>query len=407
MKRAVGVVIQKYGGACLATRERIALAADRVVQGVRAGERVVAVVSARGGTTDELLAEARALHPEGPAREVDALLATGELASAALLAIAISAKGVPAVSLGPYQCGIFTTSDHGHARVRSVDAQAIRRQLDAGRVVVVAGFLGVDERGDLTTLGRGGTDKTAVVLAHALSAERCEVYKDVAGLSTADPRIVPEAQKIDRASFDEMLELSATGAKILQADAVEIAKRFGIPISIRPQFSGGSGTRVADAADLERADVSGCTLSRDEAIVTITGVPDLPGRLTRIFEAVAARGINIDMILVSPALDGTSQIAFSVPRETREAALFECSTLERAIGFTGLSHHEPVAKISIVGVGMRNHPGVAAKLFRALSEAGVNVLAVTTSEIKITCAVAQAEGEKALRAVHAAFGLGG
>lgn len=401
----MALVVQKYGGACLATRERIGLAADRVAQAARAGDRVVAVVSARGSATDELLAEARALSAGAPPREVDALLSTGELASSALLAIAIGARGVPAVSLGPHQCGIFTTDDHGHARVRAVDGAAIRRRLDAGTVVVVAGFIGIDAAGDVTTLGRGGTDKTAVVLAHVLAADRCEVYKDVAGLSTADPKIVPEARLIPRASFDEMLELSATGAKILQADAVEIAKRFGVPIHIRPQFADGPGTRVEDARDLERADVSGCTLSRDEAIVTLTGVPDRPGQITRIFETIAARRVNVDTILVSPSLDGTTQVSFSTPRGERVAATAACESLRRDMGFTGLSFHEPISKVSVVGVGMQQHPGVAARLFRALSEAHVNVLAVTTSEIKITCAVAQSEGEKALRAVHTAFGL--
>ncbi len=401
----MALIVQKYGGACLATIERIGLAADRVVAQAKSGDRVVAVVSARGKTTDELLGEAAALTKSAPPREVDALLATGEQESAALLAIAIAARGVPAVSMGPYQCGIFTTADHGHARVRGVDGSAIRKHLDAGKVVVVAGFVGVNEAGDLATLGRGGTDKTAVVISHVLAADRCEVYKDVDGLSTADPKVVPDARKIDHASFEEMLELSATGAKILQADAVEIAKRFSIPIHIRPQFTSGAGTKVDDASDLERAEVAGCTLSRNESIVTLTGVPDMPGKLTAIFAGIAARSVNVDTIIVNPSLDGTAQISFSIPLADLEKTLAECRVLQKGVGYTGITHHEPVSKISIVGVGMQHHHGVAARMFRALSDAGINILAVTTSEIKITCAVSAAEGEKGMRAVHAAFGL--
>jgi aspartate kinase len=399
------LIVQKYGGMSLATREGVLAAARRIADTARAGHRVVAAVSARGTATDDLLALALEFSSAPSPRETDALLASAEQASAALLALAVTEAGVPALSLSAHQNGILTTEEHGHAKVAAVDTSRLAAALEAGKVVVVSGFVGLSGTGDITTLGRGGTDKTAVVLAHALGADRCEVYKEVLGVATADPRRVPAAGKIDAVTFDEMLELSATGARVLQADAVEIAKRFGVPIHLRPVSGAGTGTFVGAA--LERADVVGATLSTEESVITLSGVPDRPGRLRDIFQAVAERSVNVDTILVSPSLDGVSQVSFSIPLRELAAALAACEDLRARIGFTGMAHQEPVAKISIVGVGMQHRHGVAARMFRALAQAGVNILIVTTTEIKVTCAVDAADGEKGLRAVHAAFGLGG
>ena len=403
--QAQPVVVLKFGGSSLATPERVRLVARRIADRRRTGEAVVAVVSAQGDTTDDLLRRLRELAPDPPAREVDMLLATGEQQSAALVAATLGAMGVPAVSLTGWQAGIATDRSHRKARIHGIAPDQVRRHLADGAVVVVAGFQGVSETGDVTTLGRGGSDLTAVALAASLGAP-CEICSDVDGVYTADPRVVPDAQRLDEIGSDEMIELAALGAQVLQGRAVEFAWQHGVTILARSTFSDQQGTRVLPRPGTERPSaVTGVALESSVARVLCEHLPDRPGVAAHLFGALAEKGVNVDVIVQSPSHEGTTDIAFTVAED--DAAQAE-EVARRAVGELGgghVSRDADVAKVSAVGAGMLSRPGVASRAFRALADEGVNIIAISTSEIKISCLVRREDAAKGLRALHRAFEL--
>ncbi len=399
----MALVVQKYGGTSVASPERISRVADRIVATRAAGNDVVVVVSAMGSTTDELIALAEAVNPRPPAREMDMLLTAGERISMSLTAMAIAARGVEAVSFTGSQAGIITDSAHGQAKIQEIRGTRVREALAAGKVVIVAGFQGVDpDSRDVTTLGRGGSDATAVALAAALGGDVCEIYTDVEGVFTADPRIVPEARKLDELSFDEMLELSAGGAGVLMTRSVEFGRRYGIPIHVRSSFDDSEGTWVKEDT-MEQAIISGIAHDVSEAKVTVWSVPDQPGVAARLFEPMAEAGINVDMIVQNVSREGTTDISFTVPKAAEETARAIAETAATELGAAGVEVDADVAKVSLVGAGMKSHPGVAAGVFRALAEAGVNIEMISTSTIRISCVVRGDQVETAVRALHAAF----
>ncbi len=398
-------VVLKFGGSSLATAERIRLVAERIAARRRQGDAVVAVVSAQGDTTDDLLERLHELAPQPPAREVDMLLATGEQQSAALMAATLSTLGVPAVSLTGWQAGIATDRSHRRARIHSIAPQRIRRLLASGRVVVVAGFQGVSEGGDVTTLGRGGSDLTAVALAASLGGT-CEIYSDVDGVYTADPRIVPDARRLESIGYDEMMELAALGAQVLQGRAVESAWQHGVEVHARSTFTDGPGTRVHALAGTERSQpVTGVALDRKVARVLCQQVPDQPGSAARLFGALAEAGINVDIIVQSPSHEGRTDLAFTIADDDATQAEEIARRAVVQIGAGHVSRDADVAKVSVVGAGMLSRPGVASQAFKALADEGINIIAIATSEIKISCLVRREEADLGLRALHHAFQL--
>ena len=407
-------LVQKYGGTSVANLDRIQRVADRVAESRRQGNRLVVVVSAMSGVTDGLLRMARDLHKEPSEREMDLLLATGEQTTTALLAIALQGRGVEAVAMTGAQAGIVTDGTHTKARIANVTPQAVQAHLKAGRVVIVAGFQGQTMQGQITTLGRGGSDLTAIALAAVLKAKRCEIYTDVDGVYTADPRTEPHARKIQEISYDEMLELASTGAKVMQARSVEFAKKFGVVFEVRSSFNGLRGTLVKEEAkSMERVVVRGVSLEKSQAKVTLVGVADRPGVAAKLFTGIAKAGINLDMIVQNVSLPtggkkGKAQtdITFTVPREELAKTRKFLEPFRRGGGARQIVFREGVAKLSVVGIGMRSHSGVAAQLFRALARAGVNIQMISTSEIKITVVVDEALGARAVRAAHREFRLG-
>ena len=406
----VALIVQKYGGTSVATPERIRAVAERVLRTQRKGNQVVVVVSARGGMTDELLELARQVSPNPPPRELDMLLATGEQQSIALLAMALHDLGGSAISLTGLQVGILTDSIHGKARIRGIRADRVREELAGGRIVIVAGFQGVDENDNITTLGRGGSDTTAVAVAVALDADVCEIYTDVDGVYTADPRVVPNARKLRRISHEEMLELASLGAGVLQSRSVEFAKKYGMAIHVRSSFNDEPGTIVCEESEameeMEGVTIRGATINRTEAKVTIVAVPDRPGVAATLFGALADNHVNVDMIVQNIGRDGRTDMSFTVAHADLEAAKRVCEGLLAKLGAQGVLADHNIAKVSVVGVGMRSHYGIAATMFKALADAGVNIQMISTSEIKISAVVAAEDGDKALRAVHDAFNLG-
>jgi aspartate kinase len=397
------LVVQKYGGTSLANPERINAVADRVAATHAAGNELVVVVSAMGHSTDELLELARGVNPDPPARELDMLLTSGERISMALTAMALQIRGVEAVSLTGSQAGILTDAAHGAAKIREIRGDRIREGLAAGRVVIVAGFQGVDPASrEITTLGRGGSDATAVALAAALGASVCEIYTDVAGVFTADPRIVRGARKIDAISFDEMLELAAAGAGVLMTRAVEFGRRFNVPIHVRSSFNNLPGTWVKEEP-MEQAIISGIAHDRSEAKITVRGVPDRPGVAAALFEPMAERGINLDMIVQNVSHDGTTDISFTVPKDTANHAVEVAGKVAEQLGAEGADLDESVAKVSLVGAGMKSHPGVAARVFRVLADAKINIEMISTSTIRISCVIKESQVEDAVRVLHDAF----
>ena len=406
MAQDLGVpVVLKFGGSSLATAERIRLVAERIAERHRQGDAVVAVVSAQGDTTDDLLDRLHELAPQPPAREVDMLLATGEQQSAALMAATLSTLGVPAVSLTGWQAGIATDRSHRRARIHGIAPQRIRRLLASGRVVVVAGFQGVSEGGDVTTLGRGGSDLTAVALAASLGGT-CEIYSDVDGVYTADPRIVPDARRLEAIGYDEMMELAALGAQVLQGRAVESAWQHGVEVHARSTFTDGPGTRVHALAGTERSQpVTGVALDRTVARVLCQQVPDQPGSAARLFGALAEAGINVDIIVQSPSHEGRTDLAFTIADDDATQAEEIARRAVVQIGAGHVSRDADVAKVSVVGAGMLSRPGVASQAFKALADEGINIIAIATSEIKISCLVRREEADLGLRALHRAFQL--
>jgi aspartate kinase len=411
----VALVVQKYGGSSVADADGIKRVAQRIVATRKAGHSVVVVVSAMGDTTDELRDLANQVSPLPPGRELDMLLTAGERIAMALLAMAIANLGLEGRSFTGSQAGVITDSAHGNARIIDVTPGRIQTALDAGAIPIVAGFQGVSQdTKDITTLGRGASDTTAVALAAALQADVCEIYTDVDGVFTADPRIVPGARRIPQISYEEMLEMAACGAKVLMLRCVEYARRYGIPIHVRSSFSNRKGTWVCDAAresegkDVEQAIISGVAHDRSEAKITVVGVPDKVGEAARIFRAIAAAAINIDMIVqnVSAAATGRTDISFTLPRDDGQAAMTALRELRDEVGFDSLLYNDRIGKISVVGAGMRSHPGVSATFFGALAEAGVNIEMISTSEIRISVVVDENDVGAAVDAAHTAFDLG-
>ncbi len=406
-------MVQKYGGSSVADAERIKRVAERIVSARKAGNEVVVVVSAMGDTTDELLDLAYQVSPVPPGRELDMLLTAGERISMALLAMAIHNLGYEARSYTGSQAGVITTSTHGRARIIDVTPGRLQAALDEGAIAIVAGFQGVaQDTKDITTLGRGGSDTTAVALAAALRADVCEIYTDVDGVFTADPRIVPNARHIDRITYEEMLELAACGAKVLMLRCVEYARRFAIPIHVRSSYSNNSGTMVTGAMEdlpVEQALITGVAHDRSEAKITIVGVPDEPGVAARIFETVAGADLNIDMIVqnVSTEATGRTDISFTLPKTDGPIAMAALDRVREKVGYRGLLYDDHIGKLSLVGAGMRSHPGVAAKFFAALAAAGVNIEMISTSEIRVSVVCRDTDLDVAVRAVHDAFDLGG
>ncbi|MCA1734967.1 MAG: aspartate kinase [Actinobacteria bacterium] len=381
------LIVQKFGGTSVATAERISAVADRVCATARNGTKVVVVVSAMGHTTDELISLAQAITPDPPAREMDMLLTSGERIAMALTAIAIDARGVSAMSLTGSQAGILTAGAHGSAKIAEVRAERVREGLAQGKVVIVAGFQGVDPTSkEITTIGRGGSDTTAVALAAALDADACEIYTDVDGIFSADPRLVATARKLKEISFDEMLELSASGAVVLITRSVEVARRFEVSLHVRSSFTDQTGTRVKETT-MEQAIIRGIAHDRSEAKLTVRGVPDQPGVAAALFEPLAEGEINIDMIVQNIGHDGSTDISFTVPRAMASYAADVAGKVAKELGAQMVEVDENIGKVSLVGAGMKSHPGVAARVFRSLADAGINIEMISTSTIRISCVV--------------------
>nr|WP_218863234.1 aspartate kinase [Actinopolyspora biskrensis] len=409
----VALVVQKYGGSSLESADRIKRVAERIVETRRAGNDVVVVCSAMGDTTDELLDMAQQVNPDPPERELDMLLTAGERISNALVAMAIESLGEQARSLSGSQAGVITTSAHQNARIMDVTPDRVREALDEGQVVMVAGFQGVSQESkDITTLGRGGSDTTAVAVAAAMNADVCEIYTDVDGVYTADPRIAKDARHLDRVTYEEMLELAATGAKVLHLRAVEYARRYAVPLHVRSSYSSKPGTIVSGSVEdlsVEQAMITGVAHDRSEAKVTVRGVPDSRGVAGRIFRAVADAEIDIDMVLqnVSGVASGRTDVTFTVAKSNGAEAVAELEKIKAEVGFQEVVYDDDVGKVSLVGAGMRSHPGVTAAFCEALSEAGVNIEIINTSEIRISVLVRESQLEDAVSTLHSAFELGG
>jgi aspartate kinase len=409
----VALVVQKYGGSSLESAERIKRVAERIVATKKMGNEVVVVCSAMGDTTDVLLDLAQQVNPLPPEREMDMLLTAGERISNALVAMAISALGAEALSFSGSQAGVITDSAHGKARIIDVTPGRVRQALDQGHIVLVAGFQGVSQdTKNITTLGRGGSDTTAVALAAALNADVCEIYTDVDGVYTADPRIVPNARKLDRVSYEEMLEMAASGAKVLMLRCVEYARRYGVPIHVRSSYGNKLGTVVSGSVEdvpVEQALITGVAHDRSEAKVTVTAVPDHPGQAAKLFRVVAEAEIDIDMVVqnVSQAATGRTDITFTLPKTDGPRAVAALERSKPDIGFDQVRYDDHVGKVSLVGAGMRSHPGVTATFCEALSRAGVNIEIISTSEIRISVVCRDTELDDAVRALHESFDLGG
>ena len=409
----MGLIVQKYGGSSVADATAIKRVAKRITETKRAGHDVVVVVSAMGDTTDELIDLANEISPMPPAREMDILLTAGERISMSLLAMAIANLGVEAQSFTGQQAGVITDEVHGKARIIDVKASRIRHAVETGHVAIVAGFQGVNpDTNDVTTLGRGGSDTTAVALAAALEADVCEIYTDVDGVFSADPRIVPTARKLDRITYEEMLDMAASGAKVLMLRCVEYARRTGVPIHVRSSFSGREGTLVTDApiegeGQMEQPIISGVAHDRSEAKITVVGVPDVPGTAASIFEVVANADVNIDMIVqnVSAAQTGLTDISFTLPASDGAKATAALKAVQTTLGYESLQYDDTIGKLSLIGAGMKSHPGVSAKLFGALRDAGINIEMISTSEIRVSVVTRADQLDDAVRAVHTAFGL--
>ena len=400
------LVVQKYGGSSVADPEKIKSVARRVAESAAQGHRVVVVVSAMGKTTDSLVALAAAITPTPDPREMDMLLATGEQVTIGLLAMALQSIGYPACSFTGSQVGLITDEVHTKARIRRISAERIGAALAAGKIVVVAGFQGMTEAGEITTLGRGGSDLTGVALAAALKADVCEIFTDVDGVYTADPNVVPEARKLARVSYDEMLEMASLGAKVLQSRSVEFAKKYGVPVHVRSTFKPDPGTLVTREDDsMEEVVVTGITHDRGQAKVSILRVPDRPGIAAQVFGALGAQSIVVDMIVQNISRDGFTDISFTLPRADRARAEQVLAIVAKDIGAAGVAADDRVAKVSAVGVGMRSHAGVAGQIFATLSKEGINIQMISTSEIAVSCVIEDKYTELAVRALHDAFDL--
>jgi aspartate kinase len=402
----LSVVVQKYGGTSVADATRIGNVARRIVATFEQGHSVCAVVSARGDTTDELVELAKEITPDPPEREMDMLLSAGERISCALLAMAIHRLGYNAVSLTGSQAGILTDTVHTKARILDIHPARVQKAMDGGKIVLVAGFQGVSTERDVTTLGRGGSDTTAVALAHALGADVCEIYTDVDGVYTANPSLVAKARKIDHISYDEMLEMAAAGAQVLAQRAVEYARKYDIPIHVRSSFTDYDGTWVREEDDtMESPIIRAVTYTTDEARVTVRGVPDQPGVAAMVFAALAAAHVNVDMIIQNSSEEGHTDISCTIPAEDSAAADRALQQIVAKLGAKGYSSNESIAKVSVIGAGMRTNPGVAALMFKTLADLGINLDMISTSPIKISAVIARERADEAVRALHDVFEL--
>lgn len=400
------LIVKKFGGSSVANKERIFRVAERCIEEYKKGNDVVVVLSAMGDTTDELLAKAADINPNAPKRELDMLLTTGEQVSVSLMAMAMHTLGVPAVSLNAYQVMMHSTSRYGNARFKRIDSERIRHELDSRKIVIVTGFQGVNKYDDYTTLGRGGSDTTAVALAAALRADACEIYTDVDGVYTADPRVVKNARKLKEITYDEMLELATSGAKVLHNRSVEMAKKYGVQLVVRSSLNLEEGTTVKEVAKMEKMLISGVAGDKNTARISVLGVSDQPGVAFKIFHTLAKNNINVDIILQSVGREGSKDISFTVSQEDLKPALAILEEYQEPMTIREIKWEDTVAKISIVGAGMMSNPGVAAKLFESLYNNGININMISTSEIRITVLIDEKEIDKAMQAVHDGFGLG-
>lgn len=402
----MALIVQKFGGTSVGSPERIAAVAEKVIAAKAQGHQLVVVVSAMAGETNRLIALAKEVSSMPDPRELDVLLATGEQVTIALMTMALQKRGCPARSYTGAQVRILTDNAYNKARIMDIDGERVHRDLAEGRVVVVAGFQGIDEEGNITTLGRGGSDTTGVALAAALRADECQIYTDVDGVYTTDPRIVPQARRLDRVTYEEMLELASLGAKVLQIRSVEFASKYNVPLRVLSSFEEGKGTLItAEEEGMEQALISGIAFNRDEAKLTILGVPDQPGVAYRILGPVADRNIEVDMIVQNVAEDSTTDFTFTVHRNDYEKALDILQKTAKEVGAREVKGDNRIVKVSIVGVGMRSHAGIASTMFKTLAAEGINIKMISTSEIKISVVVDEKYMELAVRALHGVFGL--
>lgn len=402
----MALIVQKYGGTSVGSPERINAVAERVQRWRQQGHDLVVVVSAMSGETDRLIKLAKQVHPEPPARELDVLLATGEQTTIALLAMALEQKGIPARSYTGHQVHILTDNAHGKARILDIDDARVRKDLAEGRVVVIAGFQGADQDGNITTLGRGGSDTTGVAMAAALKADECQIYTDVDGVYTTDPRIVPQARRLERITVEEVLEMASLGAKVLQVRSVEFAGKYKVPLRVLSSFDEGTGTLITyEENEMEAPLISGIAFNRDEAKLTIRGVPDRPGIAAQILGEIGKANINVDMIVQNVSADGSTDFTFTVHRGDYKKATEILNNVSRELKAREVVGDDKIVKISVVGVGMRSHAGVAAQMFRTLAAEGINIQMISTSEIKVSVVVEEKYLELGVRALHSAFGL--
>ncbi len=400
------LIVQKFGGTSVADAIRIKSAAKRITKAYSNGNKVIVIVSARGKMTDELLELAYEINENPSTRELDMLLSTGEQMSCALMAMAIHSLGCPAVSFSGRQIGITTDSAHTKARIVNINANRILEELSKNRIVVLAGYQGVDENDNITTLGRGGSDTTAVAIAALLKADICDIYTDVDGIYTTDPHIVPEARKLTRISYDEILELASMGAQVINVRSIEFAKKYNVPIRVRPSFNNGTGTLICrEVSEMEKIVVSGATVTKNEAKITIIGIPDKPGRAASIFRELAKAKINVDMIIQNISSNGLADVTFTVLKDDLPLALETTERIKDEINATAIVADDKIAKLSIVGIGMRSHSGIAEDMFSALADEKINIQMISTSEIKISCVIEEDRAEHALVAIHKAFEL--
>ncbi|MCA9036331.1 MAG: aspartate kinase [Planctomycetaceae bacterium] len=401
----MSIIVQKFGGTSVANAEKIRGAAQRAIEAKRRGHQVVAVVSARGHKTDELVELAAEITKAPRPREMDMLLSTGEQESVALMAMAVHELGEDAVSLTGAQIGVLTDQTHTKARIVSISTRRMQQLLDAGNIVIAAGFQGVDADFNITTLGRGGSDTTATALAAALNAEQCEIYTDVEGVFTTDPRVVPSARKIERISYDEMLELASLGAGVMHSRSIEFAKKYGVHLRVRPAYSDGPGTLIAPEPDASRSVVTGVAFVRNEALIGLIGLPDQPGVMSQLFTTLSQARIAVDMVVQNVAREGFANVSFTVPEEDLAAALDVATKAARTLGGAEVNHSTGLSKVSVVGQGMQTHTGVAARMFQVLANEKINIRVVTTSEIKISVLIGREQCSEAVVAVHSGFGL--
>lgn len=403
----MSLIVQKYGGSSVANAEKILRVAKRVIRAKKAGNQVVVVVSAMGDMTDDLITLADQINKDPEEREMDMLLATGEQVSIALLAMAIHKLGHEAVSFTGPQVGIITDAFHSKARIQNISPERIRTSLNAGKIVIVAGFQGQTPDGEITTLGRGGSDLTAVALAVALKAKHCEIYTDVDGIYSADPRVIPEAKKMDRVTYDEILELASLGAKVMHSRSIEVGKKFNMPIWVCNSHKDVKGTLITkENKAMEEVVVSGVALAEDEAKITLFRVPDRPGVAAKVFQTLADANVNVDMIIQNKTQTNSTDISFTVFKNELTKAMKTVKAAMKKVGAKNVACDENIAKVSVVGIGMRSHSGIASKMFSVLAKNKVNIDMISTSEIKISCVVAGDKGKLAARAIHQAFGLG-